>query len=128
MAVHRASASTAVDSILAEAVSGHAKEQAGLETQIRHEVLGPLIDRLEADAAGQGMVVRDLLNVLVLPAVNLELAAEAAAQAERHYAAAAADGLRSALLAAGQAVVDMAGMPEMRDSASQTGSRGGGRA
>jgi len=55
------------------------------------------------------MVVRDLISALVLPAVNLDLAAEAAAQAERHYAAAADEGLRAALLAAGQAVVDMAG-------------------
>ena len=74
------------------------------------------------------MVVRDLISALVLPTVNLELAAEAAAQAERHYAAAADEGLRAALLAAGQAVVDMAGLAVTRDGASQTdGGREGAR-
>jgi hypothetical protein len=98
-AVHAAAADTLVEEAVAAAAHALAAEDAGLETRVRHSLVAPIIDALEAEA-GQNTVVRDLLASLVLPAVDATLAEQAAAAAGAHFGAAAAQAVRAASAAA----------------------------
>jgi hypothetical protein len=104
-AVHASAADSLVDAAMASAAHGLAAEDAGLETRVRHSLVAPIIDSLEAEA-GQNTVVRDLLSALVLPAVDAALAGQAATAASAHFAAAAGQATRaaSALAMAGEGV------------------------
>jgi hypothetical protein len=106
--IHSSTASTLIESIIAQSIDDAASAVAALEAEIRHRMLGPILDDLEAvyQPPSTTSMVADLVSSVVVPAVNIELKDTAAVVEDSHFAAASSDAVAVATAATMRHMLD----------------------